>query len=123
MEQIKDFLLQYVNVSYLVTFMLLSYLIKQYFQIQLNKLFKTNVKLVYVVLIIATILAIPFLLTKSNWQQILFSYALGTSLHEIAFSQMENEVKKVTGLSTKTTTTVETKDTSVIKESQGTSPV
>jgi hypothetical protein len=56
---------------------------------------KTKWKSVYTVLIIATLIAIPFyFFSEETWIQLLFSYALGTSLHELIFQWIENKFKK-----------------------------
>ena len=95
MEQIWLKMTEYVSFEYLVTFVFLSYLIKRYFSGLLAKLFKKPVPMVYVVLIIATILAIPFNLGAGvPWVKILISYAVGTSLHELAFQWIEKKFQK-----------------------------
>jgi hypothetical protein len=85
----------YVSVPYLVIFMLLSYFVKKYFGVWLSKITKAKWQNVYTVLIIATVTAIPFLIfSKETWVQILFSYALGTSLHELIFNWIEEKFSK-----------------------------
>ena len=80
----------YVSVPYLLTFVLLSYFVKRYFEEFLEKITKSKWKTVYTVLILATITAVPFLLwTDISWVKIVFSYALGTSLHELIFKHVE----------------------------------
>jgi len=80
----------YVCVPYLLIFMLLSYLIKRNFRDVLDMITGQRWRTVYTVLIIATIMAVPFLLfSEYSWVQILFSYTLGTSLHELIFGWIE----------------------------------
>ena len=86
---------QYVNVLYLLMFMFLSYFAKKYLNELIQAATKFQWKTVYSVLIIATLLAIPFLLlTEATWQEILFSYCLATSLHELFFKFIEDKIKK-----------------------------
>ena len=76
----------FISVPYIVIFMLISYLVKEHFETFLNKITKIEWKTVFTVLIIAAIVAIPFLLfTNEGWQKIAVTYCVGTSLHEIAF--------------------------------------
>jgi hypothetical protein len=86
---------EYIDPVYLLTFILLSYFVKKYFSDTLAKLTKLKWRPVYTVLLIATISAIPFLLFyDTSWTKILFSYALGTSMHEVAFNWIEDKFKK-----------------------------
>lgn len=98
MEKVLDILNSlgaYINVLYLFSFMLLGYLIKKNFQGLLLKIFKKEIKMVYVMLILATLLAIPYYLTGSAWQQLIFAYALGTSLHELIFYAIDSHIEKL----------------------------
>jgi len=95
LDQIWQQIAQYVSVPYLLMFMLLSYLVKRYFTDWLLRITNLKWKTVYTVLIIATLTAIPFLIcTEETWVQILFSYALGTSLHELIFKWIEDKFSK-----------------------------
>jgi hypothetical protein len=87
----------YISVPYLLTFILLSYLVKRYFEIFLTALTRVRWKTVYTVLIIATLTAVPFLLwTEIEWTEIVFSYVLGTSFHELLLGFIEKMfIKKV----------------------------
>ena len=93
MEQIWTKVIELISLEYLIMFMFLSYLVKRYFSELLTKLFKHPVPMVYVVLIIATLLAVPFYLTGLSWIKILISYAFGTSLHELAFQWIEKRLR------------------------------
>ena len=85
----------YISIPYLIIFILLSYTIKKYFNELLQKITKFNWKTVYTVLIIATVLAVPFIIcTDEGWVNILFSYAVGTSLHELIFAYFEKKLTK-----------------------------
>lgn len=78
----------YISVPYLLSFIFLSFFVKKYFGKKLKTLLKW--KTVYTVLIFATVLAIPFLIwTEISWIQIVFSYSIGTSLHELIFKYIE----------------------------------
>jgi hypothetical protein len=65
--------------------------VKRYFAAMLQKITKFDWKNVYSVLIIATLVAIPFLIwgEEVSWVKITFSYAIGTSLHELIFNYIE----------------------------------
>ena len=76
----------YISVPYIVIFMLVSYMVKEYFEKVLNKITKIEWKTVYSVLLIAAIIAIPFIIfSNEGWQKIAVTYCVGTSLHEVAF--------------------------------------
>lgn len=79
---------------YLAIFLLLSYLIKKYFESWLNMVTPFIWKSVYTVLILATIIAIPFLVIEpDNWVNILLTYAVGTSFHEIILGKLVDKLK------------------------------
>jgi len=80
---------------YLVIFILLSYLIKKYFEEQLNKITPFKWMSVYTVLILATLVAIPFIIIDpTTWVNILLTYAVGTSFHELILGKI---VTKISG--------------------------
>jgi len=84
-----------VYLPYMVSFMLLAYLFKKYFSDALLWLTFTKWKTVYTVLILAAVLAIPFILfAKESWEKILVSYCVGTSLHELLFAWIEKKFAK-----------------------------
>lgn len=92
LEQVWQQMGEYISVPYLLIFMLLSYFIKKYFGEWLSKITNTKWKNVYTVLFIATVTAIPFLFwSQEDWVKILFSYAVGTSLHELVFNFIEDK--------------------------------
>jgi vacuolar-type H+-ATPase subunit I/STV1 len=92
LDQIWQQFVQYISIPYLLTFMLLSYLVKKYFSDWLGRITNMKWRTVYTVLILATIVAIPFLFfTGETIAQVLFSYALGTSLHELCFKWIEEK--------------------------------
>lgn len=80
----------YIDVPYLFTFMLAGYCVKKYF----GPLLKSKMfKIVYVVLILAAVLAVPYvLLGYTGWREALFTYTLGTSLHELFFKFIEKKL-------------------------------
>lgn len=81
-----------VDITYLLVFVLLSSVIIKAFKVQLKKM---NWKPVYVVLIIASALAIPFcIFTSSTWVNILVSYALGTSMYELILDKIYKAIEK-----------------------------
>jgi len=97
MEWLNEIWLQvanYISVPYLLTFMLLAYFVKSNFNKGLQLITKFDWKPVFTVLIIATLVAIPFLIwSDETWVKILFSYAIGTSLHELIFKYIEKLFK------------------------------
>jgi len=93
-DQIWQQLSGYIDIPYLLSFMLLAYLVKRYFQGFILKKWKQEIKSVFIVLVIATIVAIPFLVFGEEWQKVLFSYALGTSLHELIIGFIEDKLNK-----------------------------
>lgn len=90
LDQIWQTVLEYINVPYLLTFMLLAYLVKRYFQGFILNKWKQEIKSVFIVLVIATVVAVPYLVFGVEWQKVLFSYALGTSLHELILNWFED---------------------------------
>lgn len=86
---------EYISIPYLIVFMMLSYLVKKNFHDLLNKITNMKWKSVYTVLIIATVLAVPFILwTDTTWEKVLVTYAIGTSLHELLFGWIEDKFRK-----------------------------
>lgn len=68
---------------YLGIFILFSYLLKNLLGNWLNSITRFKWKQVYTVLIIATIIAIPYIiLTDVGWERVLLTYAVGTSFYE-----------------------------------------
>jgi len=94
-EQIWQALIQYISVSYLIIFMMLSYLIKRHFGDFLTRIFGIKFKTVYVVLIIATLVGIPFIIwDDESFIKIMITYTLGTSLHETIFAFIEKKIRQ-----------------------------
>lgn len=91
METIINQIELYLNIPYLLTFIVLGYLIKKHFKSSLSRLFEKDIQMVYVVLILAALVAVPYYFCGTEWQKLLFSYALGTSLHETIFSLIEKK--------------------------------
>lgn len=95
MNQIWGQVINYVSVPYLLIFILAAYLVKTYLGVLLQKWTKFHWKPVYTVFAIATLIAVPFLLfSEEGWVKILFTYCLGTSLHELIFQFIENKIRK-----------------------------
>ena len=90
LDQIWQQMEEYISIPYLLSFMLLAYLVKRYFQGFILKKWKQQIKSAFIVLVIAAIIAIPFLVCGSEWQRVIFSYAIGTSLHELIFNKIED---------------------------------
>ena len=86
---------QYIDPIYLSVFILLSFTIKNAFSEALNKATKKKWKAVYTVLIMATVLAVPFVLyTDSTWINILVTYAVGTSMYELILAKIYSFLSK-----------------------------
>jgi hypothetical protein len=69
-------------------------MIKKYFGQFLKSITRFKWETVYTVLIIASIIAIPFALwSEEGWIKLLFTYTLGTSLHELIFTKIENKAR------------------------------
>lgn len=91
-------LYQFIVWPYLALFILLSYLVKKNFGELLQKVTKFNWQPVYTVLIIATIVGIPYaLLTDVGWVAILITYAIGTSFYEIIIEAIMKIILKKLG--------------------------
>jgi len=94
-NQIWSQVAEYISVPYLLIFIMLSFFIKRYFGAFLQRITKFEWKTVFTVLIIATVVSVPFFIfTDIDWVKIVFSYALGTSLHELIFKYIEKLFKK-----------------------------
>lgn len=94
--QLKE-LLKLMDWIYFFVFILLSWTIKKTFGTNIKRKV-TKWKTQYTVLIIATILAIPFVVyTESTWLNILISYAVGTSFYELILKSIETGIKKIFG--------------------------
>ena len=99
MEEIIDIVINkgatFIVWPYLISFMLLSYLAKDTVNSILMQLTHIKWKLVYTVLVIASILVIPFIfLADHGWEKLLVTYTVGTSLHELIFGFIEKKLKK-----------------------------
>ena len=96
MEQVPvelDKLLELVDWRYIIIFILLASTIKKAFGALLQKVTKFEWLPVYTVLILATVLAIPWaLLTDASWLEILVSYAIGTSFYETILERIINKI-------------------------------
>lgn len=93
LEEIWKQLSSVICVEYMIIFMLLSYLIKRYFEFIIFRITGTKWKTVYTVLIIATSVAIPFIIWSDvGWIKIAVSYTVGTSLHELIFRWIEKKI-------------------------------
>jgi len=81
---------------YLLIFILLSYLIKKNFSELLQKATSWDWKPVYTVLILATIVGVPYgIFGDVTWIQILVTYTLGTSFYELFLDAIVKAVTKL----------------------------
>lgn len=95
MNQVWDQLLQHINIKYMLSIILLSYFIKRNFGEVLSMATGTRWKPAYTVLIIASALAVPFMIcTDDSWEIMLLSYAMATSLYELIFEWIEKKFRK-----------------------------
>lgn len=80
--------------SYMAIFIILSYGVKDILNNLISRIHGVKWLKVYTVLIIAALVAIPYILLTSNpWENILLSYAVGTSFHELIFARIEKMIK------------------------------
>ena len=83
---------------YLLIFVMLSYLVKKTFGDILQKIARFKWKPVFTVLIIATIVGIPYgIFSEVTWIQILVTYTLGTSFHELILEYIVKGITKLFG--------------------------
>ena len=83
-------LLEVVNLDYLITLMILAYMIKRYFKAFVDKIIKKDVPMVYVVMTIAVIVAVPFAIWMDvSIYKLIVTYAVATSFHELIFGWIE----------------------------------
>ena len=83
---------------YLLIFLMLSYLIKNAFGDLLQKVTKFEWKTVYTVLILATLIGVPYaIFTEVTWTQVAITYALGTSFHELILGKIVEAVTRLFG--------------------------
>ena len=95
MEQLTT-LLDLIVWPYLVLFMLLSYLVTKHLGSILQKITKFEWKNVFTVLIIATILAVPYaIFMEEKWLPMLITYVIGTSFHEILLKYLIEGITKL----------------------------
>jgi len=81
---------------YLITFILLTYVVKKAFGDLLAKITRFTWKPVYTVLAIATIVAIPYALAMDvKWVPMLITYCIGTSFYEIILEKIFKWVTKL----------------------------
>ena len=87
-------LVSYIVWPYLIIFILLSSVVKKNFGKLLGKITRFEWLPVYTVLIIATVVAVPYglLVEDSNWVAIVVTYALGTSFYEIVYGWIESKI-------------------------------
>ena len=82
---------------YLLIFIMLSYLVKNAFGDLIRKVVP-EWKTVYTVLVIATLIGIPYaIFADVTWTQVLITYALGTSFHELILGKVVEAVTKLFG--------------------------
>ena len=94
-EILLDNIQEYISVPYLLTFLFSAYVAKTYLGKFLQRITKFNWKTVYTVFILATLLAVPFILfTDEGWVQVSIAYCVGTSGHELFFHIIETKLTK-----------------------------
>ena len=82
-------LLKLIEWPYIIIFVLLASVVKKGFGDLLQKATKFEWQPVYTVLVMATILAVPWiLLTDAGWMEILVSYTIGTSFYEVILERV-----------------------------------
>ena len=93
MENLWNQISQTVNFEFLLSFILLGYLAKRYLKKQIEVWVKHTVPMVYIVLIIASLLMIPFRIFGVGWKQLFITYTVATSLHELFFQWIEKMIR------------------------------
>lgn len=87
-------LVQFIDWIYLVLFLLLSQGIKKAFGNLLQKVTKFTWEPVYTVLIVATLLAVPWLIwTEATWVEVLVTYTIGTTFYEVILEKITSKIK------------------------------
>jgi len=87
-------LVQFIDWVYLILFILISYGVKQAFGKILQRITKFVWEPVYTVLIVATILAVPWLIwTDATWVEVLVTYTIGTTFYEVILEKLISKIK------------------------------
>jgi ribosomal protein L23 len=90
MEELYTTLEKYIDIPYLIVFMMLSYAFKGSLTNALSSLFKTKVKKVFSVFLIGTITGVFFVMSlKTDFLKSIITWSVGTSMHELIFSYIE----------------------------------
>ena len=86
-------LAKFILWPYMVIFILFAYLIKKILGDFLQKITKFKWQSVYTVLVIATIVGIPYgIFTEATWVGILVTYTIGTTFHETIFKFIAGKI-------------------------------
>lgn len=96
MNLIYDNFVEYINIPYLISFILLSYGLRDIFAYFVCKVFpKTDRERTYGVFFIAIVVSIPFgLLWERDLLKLFVSYCVGTSLYELLISVIISAISK-----------------------------
>jgi len=90
MEELYTTLEKYIDIPYLIVFMMLSYAFKGHLTNFLSSILKTKVKKVFSVFLLGTITGIFFVMyLKSDFLKSIITWSVGTSMHELIFSWFE----------------------------------
>lgn len=96
MEQILielDEFMELIDWMYIIIFVLLASTVKNAFGTLLQNITRFEWMPVYTVLILATILAVPWaILTHTSWMEMLVSYTIGTTFYETILERILNKI-------------------------------
>lgn len=90
MEEFYSAIAKYIDVPYLIVFMMFSYAFKGILAQWLSTILKTKVKKVISVFILGTIIGVFFVFVlHSDFSKSIITWSVGTSMHELIFSYIE----------------------------------
>lgn len=90
-DQMYELVGKYIYLPYLVSFISLTYGLKEPCTYILSKLFKRKVKVKYSVFLFATLLAIPFWVLADP-VQLLVTYAFGTAMYDLLIGLVVDKI-------------------------------
>lgn len=90
MEEFYTAIKTYIDVPYLIVFMMFSYAFKGILTQWLSAIFKAKIKKVFSVFVLGTIIGVFFVFVlHSDFSKSIITWSVGTSMHELIFSWFE----------------------------------
>jgi uncharacterized membrane protein YfcA len=90
MEELYTTLEKYIDIPYLIVFMMFSYAFKGQLTTFLSNVLKTKIKKVFSVFLIGTLVGVFFVAyLKTDFLKSIITWSVGTSMHELIFSWFE----------------------------------